>query len=145
LDPNQLHEIRQLIREIGSEKSVLLSTHIMQEVEALCDRIIIINKGKILANEKTESLKNKHQGNIYRIEFLEKVPLQQLQNHFTKDTVKSLDSTQNVFHLQQSAGLNEDLRPEIFNFSVKNNFTLIGLQKEQNRLEDVFQAITQMS
>lgn len=141
LDPNQLAEIRQLIKTLGKNKTVIFSTHIMQEVEAVCDRVIIINKGKIVADNNVSALQNKDAKNIYHIEFLQ--PLNEI--GFNK-----LSQLQNVEQLNRKpSGLLEcasnsktDLRPAIFNFAVENNLTLIGLNKQENSLEDIFKELT---
>jgi ABC-2 type transport system ATP-binding protein len=140
LDPNQIIEIRNLIRDAGSEKTILLSTHIMQEAEAICDRIIIIDKGVIVADE----LKN----NIYsRI----KRPRQTVQVEFDKAANESdLLNIPNVVLVRQikkdlwlvEAEGGEDVRPSLFSFAVKNSLTVLSLRNEENNLEEVFRHLT---
>jgi ABC-2 type transport system ATP-binding protein len=140
LDPNQIVEIRNLIKVTGKEKTILLSTHIMQEVEAICDRVIIIDKGIIVANEE----KSKIYSVIRR-------PKQVIQVEFDKDTNEtSLEEIANVSVVRQlgknswliEAEGNEDIRPSIFNFAVKNNLTVLSLQKQESNLEEVFRHLT---
>lgn len=141
LDPNQIVEIRQLIKNLGQNKTVIFSTHIMQEVEAVCDRVIIINKGKIVADDSVDALQSKGGRNIYSIEFLQKLN----ENIFTKlsqlQGVEKLNKKTNGV-LECFSSNQTDLRPTIFNFAVNNQLTLIGLNKQENSLEDVFKQLT---
>jgi len=140
LDPNQIVEIRNLIKEAGKEKTVMLSTHIMQEVEAICDRVIIIDKGTIVADEEKSK--------IYTII---KQPKQVVQVEFDKETaesslvgipnVRSVRKTGNNSWLVEAESL-EDIRPSIFNFAVKNNLTVLSMNKQENNLEEVFRQLT---
>ena len=139
LDPNQLVEIRKLIMDLGKEKTVIFSTHIMQEVQAICDRVLIINKGKIVANDSVEVLQQKVTGaSIITVEFLEKTKKEFLQKIAKVNSIKSLGNNQ----WQLSTDLEVDVRKDIFDFSVKNNLTLIGMKKEIFSVEDVFQELT---
>ncbi|MDO9338895.1 MAG: gliding motility-associated ABC transporter ATP-binding subunit GldA [Bacteroidales bacterium] len=140
LDPNQIVEIRKLIKEAGKEKTVMLSTHIMQEVEAICDRVIIIDKGVIVANEE--------KSNIYSII---RRPKQIIQVEFDKDIKESsLAAIANVTTVKQiknnlwllEADGDEDIRPALFSFAVNNNLTVLSLQKQESNLEDVFRHLT---
>lgn len=140
LDPNQIVEIRNLIRDAGKEKTILLSTHIMQEVEAICSRIIIIDKGRIVADEE--------KGNIYSIIRRSR---QVINVEFDKDVTESaLLNIQNVLKVQPKgknrwkieAGGNDDIRPLVFLFAVSHNLTVLSLQKEENNLEEVFRLLT---
>jgi len=141
LDPNQIVEIRSLISEIGKEKTVMLSTHIMQEVEAICDHVIIVNKGKIVANDRAENLQlmslNRKQTIV--VEFLEKCEYNFL---YKIDGVANVAPTKNNKLLIYS-DKNEDIRPEIFKAAVENNVTLLTLQAEEKSLENVFRELTQ--
>jgi ABC-2 type transport system ATP-binding protein len=140
LDPNQIVEIRNLIIEAGRKKTVLFSTHIMQEVESVCDRIIIIDKGVIKADEE--------KSNIYsRL----KRPLQVVQVEFEKNPAETdlagIPNVKSVHHLQDNLWLleaegEEDIRPLIFSFAVKNSLTVLSLQKQENNLEEVFRHLT---
>src|SRR5688572_14737848 len=138
LDPNQLSEIRALIRETGREKTVILSTHIMQEVEALCSRVIIIDRGKIITDERTEQLQQHASQNRYSVEFDRAVTLPQL---LAIPGVASAENRSgNTWHLlAANAG---DLRPEIFRFAVAHGMAVLSMQKEERSLEDIFQSLT---
>lgn len=139
LDPNQLLEIRNLISEIGKQKTVMLSTHILQEVEAMCSRAIIINFGKIVADDTTDHLLH---GNIKTelvvVEFDQDIKSEALLtikgvNRVTKESGKTW--------LIES-GKDTDVRQEIFRFAVDKGLTVLSMQKKSNRLEDVFQQLT---
>jgi ABC-2 type transport system ATP-binding protein len=138
LDPNQLEEIRALIRSLGKQKTVLLSTHIMQEVEAICDRVIIINKGEIVANDQTKNLRQNKTTQVITVEFDKPVEEKHLTSIPGIDTVKYMSGT--TWQLRSS--LAEDVRKEIFNFAVKNNLGVLTLNKEEHRIEDVFKQLT---
>jgi ABC-2 type transport system ATP-binding protein len=139
LDPNQIVEIRNLIKEAGKKKTVMLSTHIMQEVEAICDRVIIIDKGIIVANEEKSK--------IYSVI---KRPKQVIHVEFNKETNETeLLGIAKVSSVRQIKGEwvieaegEEDIRPSIFNFAVKNNLTVLSLQKQESNLEEVFRHLT---
>jgi len=137
LDPNQLAEIRSMIQEIGKTKTILLSTHIMQEVEAMCDRVIIINKGEIVADKKlNELLENQEQ--IIEVEFdlrVEKQLLEQIHN--IKEVKNIFDNT---WHLTFES--KDDMRPDIFDFAKANGLKTLQLQQKVNNLESLFQNLT---
>ncbi len=139
LDPNQLVDIRQLIKNIGKEKTVILSTHIMQEVEAICDRVVIINQGKIVADDKTSFLQQKSESEtIILVEFDKAFSSEKLNTiSGIKKVLPVNDKTFKVFGLK-----GQDLRPLIFNFAVQNNLAVITMQKEENSLESVFRQLT---
>ncbi len=143
LDPNQISEIRNLIKETGKDRTVLLSTHIMQEVEALCDRVIIINKGQIVANDDTQNLKTRFKAGqaIIQAEFKGEVNEKQL---------KTVAGVSNARHLgankwQITANNPDDIKELLFRFAVENNLVILELTQETQRLEDVFQQLTQKS
>lgn len=139
LDPNQLAEIRSLIKEVGREKTVMLSTHIMQEVEAICDRVIIINKGEIVADDKTENIqKTKGNKQIITVEFDKQTSADSLKNIPGITTAKNIKE----HTWQLTADSEKDVRPEIFQYAVQNNLSVLTLQKEEQRLEDVFKELT---
>jgi len=138
LDPNQLLEIRNLIKTIGKEKTVMLSTHIMQEVEAICDRAIIIHQGKIVADDSTAHLSHFRTGVIITAEFDQVVGSSSLLK--IKGISKAVNISANVWQLH--AGGEEDIRPHIFNFAVENGFTVLSLHREEQKLEEVFQQLT---
>ena len=140
LDPNQLAEIRHLIIEVGKQKTVMLSTHIMQEVEAVCDRVIIINNGQIVANENTKTLQKTQTENKYfiTVEFDKPTALNALKNiNHVRDAKNTKD---NLWLLEIHT--DEDIRPDVFQFAVKNNLAVLTLNKEEQRLEDVFKQLT---
>lgn len=139
LDPNQIVEIRQLIKDLGKEKTVILSTHILGEVEAVCDRAIIINKGRLVADAPIQRLKEQFAGqSIVTVEFAEKTGLQQLSGirH-----VKSVESAGDR-RWKLSSDASHDIRADVFAFAVSNQLTLLELHKEVFSVEDVFQQLT---
>ncbi|MEZ4927117.1 MAG: gliding motility-associated ABC transporter ATP-binding subunit GldA [Saprospiraceae bacterium] len=139
LDPNQIVEIRQLIKELGKEKTVILSTHILREVEAVCDRAIIINKGKLVADAPIEELKQQVVGqSIVTVEFAESVDKSRLAAIDKVKAVKKLDK--NRWQLESGAG--DDIRAQVFQFAVTQKLTLLELHKEVLSVEDVFQQLT---
>jgi len=140
LDPNQIVEIRKLIKDIGSEKTVLLSTHIMQEVEAICQKIIIINKGKIVADGSTKEViaQSSAKGISVLVEFVEDIAM---------DRLKQINGVSDVAMLSKNSWLissnsTKDIRPEIFRFAVDNGLTIITLQQKGRQLEEIFQSLT---
>ncbi len=139
LDPNQLVEIRKLIKMISQQKTVIFSTHIMQEVQALCDRVIVINKGEIVADDKLENILRTHGDSV--------VIIVQFERDVTLEQLKLLQGVTEVHELERfkfkviSDGT-LDLRPEIFRFAAENNLSLIGLKKEDNTLENIFRELT---
>jgi len=140
LDPNQIIEIRNLIRDISQKKTVIFSTHIMQEVQALCTRAIIINKGKIVADDKIDKLKEMVAPAVTKIivEFANPVDRAIL---MTIDGVDSVDVIEDrIFSLAVKAG--KDLRPVISKFAVDNNLSLVGLKQEEGSMEQIFQQFT---
>jgi ABC-2 type transport system ATP-binding protein len=139
LDPNQLVDIRQLIRNIGKEKTVILSTHIMQEVEAICNRVIIINKGKIVANEATGELRRQSDNkNAVLVEFDRDIAVDALKK--IPGVVQVKRSGGNNWIIEGGAG--QDIRQEIFRFAVEKGLTVITLQKQESNLEAVFRQLT---
>jgi len=140
LDPNQIVEIRNLIKEAGKEKTVMLSTHIMQEVEAICDRVIIIDKGIIVANEEKSKIYSiiKRPKQIIRVEFDKDTKEKSLAGIANVNTVKQI---KNNIWLIEAEG-DEDIRPALFNFAVNNNLTVLSLQKQESNLEEVFRHLT---
>ncbi|MDB0614407.1 gliding motility-associated ABC transporter ATP-binding subunit GldA [Tenacibaculum dicentrarchi] len=137
LDPNQLVEIRELIKELGKDKTVLISTHIMQEVEAVCTRVIIINKGKIVIDKPIAELKTSKE-QIIKVTFdykLEEQFIQRLPNivHY-KNTVEN----NWILTFETS----EDMRPVIFDFAQENGLKILGLNTENKNLESLFRELT---
>jgi ABC-2 type transport system ATP-binding protein len=139
LDPNQLVEIRKLIKEVGKQKTVMLSTHIMQEVEAICDRVIIINNGKIVADDATANLHKIKEGEeILLVEFDKYVEENLLR---TIRNIISLENTdQNTWKIVSSS--NTDIRPLIFNLAIENKLTVLSLTRQEHSIEEVFRKLT---
>tara|TARA_B100001250_G_scaffold216781_1_gene185988 strand:- start:3 stop:902 length:900 start_codon:yes stop_codon:yes gene_type:complete len=139
LDPNQLVEIRSLIKEIGREKTVMLSTHIMQEVEAICDRVIIINKGQIVANKTIRELqKSKGNRKIITVEFDEKAEKNGLMK--IGNVLKAIELKGNQYQVFSDSKF--DLRPDLFEFAVNNKLTVLQMNMEEQKLESIFQELT---
>jgi len=142
LDPNQIIEIRNLIKEIGKKKTVLLSTHILSEVEASCDRVIIINKGKIAADEKTSALSAKFKaGNAVsaEIKYADEFNVKNALNTFCS-SVEVLSESEGI--LKVTAASEHDIREELFNCAKNNGWILLSLEKEKNTLENIFKDLT---
>jgi ABC-2 type transport system ATP-binding protein len=137
LDPNQILEIRKLIKEISTNKTVLFSTHIMQEVSALCDRVIVINKGRIVADDTLSTLLH-HQTTVLLVEFEGAVDEFLLAGIEGVDKVSRLAG--NSFKVQVQSGL--DIRPAIFRFAADKNLSLLGLKQEESSLENIFRELT---
>ncbi|MEI6411467.1 MAG: gliding motility-associated ABC transporter ATP-binding subunit GldA [Bacteroidota bacterium] len=139
LDPNQIVEIRQLIKDLGREKTVILSTHILGEVEAVCDRAIIINKGKLVADAPIEQLKQQFTGQTHvTVEFAENTTQQALSAIRQVQQVKNLGKNR----WQLTAPTDQDIRAEVFAFAVANKLTMLELHRETFSVEDVFQQLT---
>lgn len=139
LDPNQLIEIRSLIKQLGTDKTVIFSSHILQEVQAIADRVVIINKGKLVADDTASALQDKLQNQtIVKAKFKQKTDKSTLGQI---EGVKSLEqSNDNIWRLT-SNGKN-DLRESIFEFAKQKNLTLLHLEKEAYSLEEVFKQLT---
>ncbi len=144
LDPNQIVEIRKLIRELGKEKTVILSTHILPEVEATCDRILIINKGKIVANGTAESLRKQATGQeILKLRIEDGVAdqiIHELRRISTVDLVEIMDRNMNRFELQSRTGASS--KREVFKLCVQKGWVLTELIPIETRLEDIFRNLT---
>jgi ABC-2 type transport system ATP-binding protein len=140
LDPNQLEEIRHLIREISREKTVMLSSHIMQEVEAVCNRVIIINKGKIVADGGINEIKSgkTNRNQVILVEFSTHVKPEKL---IVIEGVKNVELQGNIFEIESTG--EKDIRPDIFDFAVKNQLIILTLNEKQQNLESVFHQLTQ--
>ena len=137
LDPNQLQEIRKLIKELSKEKTILFSTHIMQEVEAVCDRVIIIKKGEILLDKSINDLKDSNEQMIevtfdYKLEeqFIQKLP-------HIKSYTNNFDNTWYITFESEN-----DMRPFIFDFAQENGLKILELNSKNQSLENLFKVIT---
>lgn len=138
LDPNQLEEIRNLIKQIGKEKTIMLSTHIMQEVDAICDKTIIINKGKIVANDLTKDLHTiKSSAIVLVVEFDKEV---------SKSQLEKIDGVSNVLNKNLNTWFleikSDSIRNNIYQFAMQNELTVLTIQKETQSLESVFKNLT---
>lgn len=139
LDPNQLVDIRKLIKDLGKERTVIFSTHIMQEVQAICDRVLIINQGKIVANDTISQLQQRLSGDLtVEVELSESV------KDMDWSGLEGLKKVQYLKNNQWSLSFdaNEDPRPAIFKFVVAKDWTLIGMLQSKLSVEDVFQELT---
>lgn len=142
LDPNQLLEIRRLIKDISKDKTVIFSTHIMQEVEALCDRVIVINKGEIVADDLLANLfRNKHGAKAVVAEFSGEVNQELLSGIPGVVAVEMIDVK--TFRLVAAGAT--DVRPEVFRFAADHHLSLVGLRQEENSLETIFHQLTATS
>lgn len=138
LDPNQLAEIRELIKTVGKTKTVLLSTHIMQEVEAVCDRVIIIHKGKIVADEYLKDLRDDSE-QIIQVEFdyrIEEVALKRLPDIIGINSVVGSNFYELTFNTR------EDRRPLVFDFAQENGLKILQMKQKLKNLEDLFRELT---
>lgn len=139
LDPNQLLEIRKLIKDVGREKTVMLSTHIMQEVEAICNRAIIINNGRIVADDSTENLHKIREGEeILLVEFDRQIEASQFRS--IKNIISLENTNENTWKIVSSS--KTDIRPVIFQFAVDNHLSVLSLTKQEHTLEEVFRRLT---
>jgi len=139
LDPNQLVEIRKLIKDISHNKTVIFSTHIMQEVQALCDRVVVINKGELVADDTLTNLL-RHDGRAITL-------LAEFEGNVTAAQLATIKGVQQVvpvegFKFRITTNGEGDLRPEIFRFAADNNLSLIGLKQEESSLENIFRELT---
>ena len=139
LDPNQLVEIRELIRQLGQQKTVIFSTHIMQEVQAVCDRVIIINRGRIVADDPIERLRDRISGeSVLTIEFQQGVKKESLQSIPGVKHVKNTGG--NRWQLTSSA--NADIRPQVADFVKRHQLDVIEMHREALSVEEVFKKLT---
>jgi ABC-2 type transport system ATP-binding protein len=138
LDPNQLMEIRNVIKNVGKDKTVFLSTHIMQEVEAICDRVIIIDKGQIVADKKLDKLISENKEQIIEVEFDYKVEEQLLAK------LENISSYKNTHDMtwELTFVTEKDMRPAIFDFANENGLKTLQLNQKNKNLEAVFREIT---
>ncbi len=141
LDPNQLIEIRQLIKDLGKEKTILLSTHIMQEVQALCDRVIIINKGKIVADGNIKLL-SQNLTNAYKVKVI-------FSRHVVDITLREIEGYVSHEQINSSSyvitGKENNLNEAIFDFAVRKGLKIIEMSTLQESVENIFQQLTQAS
>jgi ABC-2 type transport system ATP-binding protein len=139
LDPNQIQEIRTLIRNVGKAKTVIFSTHILQEVSAICDRVVIINRGAIVADSEVAALEKMHQGEVRTIaEFENDIDTGLLQAIAGVLGVEALPGHQ--YRIRSLPGT--DIRPAVFSLAAQHQWSLVGLRQEENSLEKIFQQLT---
>lgn len=140
LDPNQILEIRKLIKDISQQKTVIFSSHVMQEVEALCHRVILINKGTLVADDNLQNLlSRKNQSPKIIVEFEKTVNVEDLR--MIPGILEVTTSGASPVYRISTEG-NKDIRPAIFRFAAEKNLSLIGLRQEENSLESIFQELT---
>jgi len=138
LDPNQIVEIRNVIREAGRDKLVLFSSHILQEVEAICDRVIIINKGKIVADAPLDQLRQQSSANILRVSFKEALESEWLQRLPAARTVNRTDPHSWTIETAEP----EALRKQVLEMSLQHNLNIVSLHSENQSLEEAFRSLT---
>lgn len=138
LDPNQIVEIRQVIKEQGRDKLVLFSSHILQEVEAICDRIIIINKGKIVADESLVQLQQRSGANFVRVEFKEPLEPEWLKRLAGVQVVEKIDAQRWRLRTDEP----ETVRKQVLELSLQHNLNIVSLHSESGSLEEVFRSLT---
>jgi ABC-2 type transport system ATP-binding protein len=139
LDPNQIVEIREVIKSLGQNKTVLFSSHILQEVQAICDRVIIINRGNIVADDTLSNLqKGKTGEHIVLVQFKENVPLLTLQQ---LNEVVAIEQSETSNYKIRTANP-ESVRKQLMELSLKNNLNIVSLQSESSSLEEVFRSLT---
>lgn len=138
LDPNQLVEIRQLIRMLGKDKTVLLSTHIMQEVQAVCDRAIIIHQGKIVADDTLDHLQAIHADTVLSIEFSERIQSDQLKNLPQVKEIREISPAK----WEVVTAAPEEVKKSLWQLALQNNLNVVSLQSNKPMLEDVFRKLT---
>jgi len=149
LDPNQIIEIRKLIKDLGKEKTLMLSTHILQEVQATCDRVIIINNGEIVADGTTDSLQKRFQGQINIYLIVKKDPrygrekvISSFESVKNVEKVKLEGDNENAWQLDITANKGVDVREEIFMKAISLNMVLLEMHQEETSLEDIFRKLT---
>jgi ABC-2 type transport system ATP-binding protein len=138
LDPNQIVEIRDVIKNYGKNRTVLFSSHILQEVEAICDRVIIINQGKIIADNNLSELRKEQKGKFIKVVMKEKL---------TTDHFQSLDQMKDIrkageFEWELEALDSELLKKQLLSLSLQNNWNIVSLQSQSRSLEDIFRGLT---
>ena len=138
LDPNQIVEIRDVIRNYGRNKTVLFSSHILQEVEAICDRVIIINKGKIIADDNLRELRKKQTGKFIKVVLKEAVEPDRFQG---LSQLRGISKTSD-FEWELEAADPELLKKQLLSLSLQNNWNIVSLQSENRSLEDIFRGLT---
>ena len=146
LDPNQIIEIREIIKQIGKEKTIILSTHILSEAEATCDRIVIINRGKIVADDSTESLKRKARGESLINISLQNATFQLVERELSEikgiDSITPVDDTEGTTQVIVTCQSSVDLRGEIYRKIKETDWVLLDFHQETKTLEKIFRELT---
>jgi len=139
LDPNQLVDIRNLISELKKDKTIIFSSHILQEVESICDKVIILDKGKIVADDNIDGLERNMKDAIeYEVEFLNAISIDKLSTIASGINVKVSNHSRNIIKITSAA----DIREALFDLAVANNNKLIGLKSSGSNLENIFKSVT---
>jgi ABC-2 type transport system ATP-binding protein len=139
LDPNQIVEIRKVIKHVSKDKTVLFSSHIMQEVQALCDRVIVINQGKLVANDSIEHLKEEvRETVVITVEFSDQIEVTLLEEIEGVEKVSYAGNGQYIIEAVKEF----DIRPRIFSMAGEKALTLIGMKQEEESMETIFQRLT---
>lgn len=138
LDPNQIVEIREVIKQLGQDKTVLFSTHIMQEVEALCDRVVIINKGNIVADDRLANLNKKQSAGSVRVSFKEALEAAWLKRLSATAAVNKIDT----YNWELETAQPELLRKQLLQLSIDENLNIVSLQEGGGKLEEIFRELT---
>lgn len=138
LDPNQLIEVRELIRKISHDRTVLFSTHIMQEVQALCNRVIIIDNGKLVADDQLDNILAKSSSHVLEVEFEESIPEDLLRNYPGIRKIAKITDKQYQLFTRNDA----DIRPELMKYLAEQDLPLIGIKRKETTMEDVFSSLT---
>lgn len=139
LDPNQIIEIREVIRSLGAQKTILFSTHILQEVEAVCNRVIIINKGNLIADNNLKDLQSRHSKPVIRVQFKEALEAQWLERSITSLTALRKINT-NEWELEATDPA--EAKKQLMALSMEQNLNIVSLQSTDQSLEDVFRSLT---
>lgn len=138
LDPNQIVEIREVIKRLGENKTVLFSSHIMQEVQAICDRVIIINKGNIVADDKLSKLQENNNSNKVLVKFKENVDVAFLCRLTSVSAVNKMEDESFVLDGEDMS----EIRKQLMELALQNNFNIVSLQTDSRSLEEVFRSLT---
>jgi ABC-2 type transport system ATP-binding protein len=138
LDPNQIIEIREVIRSLGKKKTILFSSHILQEVESLCDRVIVINKGKIVADDRIEKLRDAGAASSLRVQLKEKAIKNIFENIPGLLNIEQVDEHNWVFQTSDA----EKLSKELLGFTLQHSLNIVSLQTQTRSLEDIFRELT---
>lgn len=139
LDPNQIVEIRDLIRKEGQQKTVMLSTHIMQEVELVCDRVIIIHQGRIVADRPTSEMQDLQGKQVFTVEFGQEMKASQLRRI---EAIEQVESLREGRHWRVTTAPGQDIRKELFRLAVDQGTEVLELHREEQNLESIFQQLT---